>query len=47
MHVSTCYSFCPLPEIEEKFYDMPVDYNDIIKTVNSMNNEEIEYETPK
>ncbi|XP_065213885.1 fatty acyl-CoA reductase wat-like [Planococcus citri] len=47
MHVSTAYSFCPHSEIEEKFYDMPVHYMDVINKVTTMNDSEINFETPK
>ncbi|XP_065226235.1 fatty acyl-CoA reductase wat-like [Planococcus citri] len=47
MHVSTAYSFCPRSEIEEKFYDMPVHYMDVINKVTTMNESEINFETNK
>nr|UYO73019.1 fatty acyl-CoA reductase [Phenacoccus solenopsis] len=47
MHVSTAYSFCPLPKLEEKFYDMPVDYRDVMNKVQNMNDEEVNFETAK
>lgn len=47
MHVSTAYSFCPHLEIEEKFYDMPVNYEDIIQRVKVMSKEALEMETAK
>lgn len=47
MHVSTAYSFCPRTEIEEKFYDMPVNYVDVINKVSAMNDAELNFETPK
>lgn len=47
MHVSTAYSFCPHSEVEEKFYEMPVDYQKVINKVNVMNDDELECETPK
>lgn len=47
MHVSTAYSFCPRLEIEEKFYEMPVDYEDIIQRVKISTQEELEMETLK
>ena len=47
MHVSTAYSFCPTLELEEKFYSMPADYEDIIQKVKLLNEEELEKETPR
>lgn len=45
--MSTAYSFCPRLEIEEKFYEMPVDYEDIIQRVKVRTEEELQMETPK
>ncbi|XP_065204446.1 fatty acyl-CoA reductase wat-like isoform X1 [Planococcus citri] len=47
MYISTAYSFCPHSEIEEKFYDMPADYIDVINKVTKMNDSEVNFETPK
>ncbi|XP_065204287.1 fatty acyl-CoA reductase wat-like [Planococcus citri] len=48
MYISTAFSFCHHSEIiEEKFYDMPADYMEVINKVTKMNDSEVDFETPK
>ncbi|XP_018572371.1 fatty acyl-CoA reductase wat-like [Anoplophora glabripennis] len=47
IHVSTAFSNCHLPEIEEKFYDCPYAYEDIGQVLEKLNKNDIEQLTPR
>lgn len=47
VHVSTAYSNCPLKAIEERFYEPPIETDELIKLVNTTPKEELEEMTPK
>lgn len=47
MHVSTAYSNCHLPKIEEKIYPAPLDYKKVIALGESMPEKILDNVTPK
>ncbi|XP_026470666.1 fatty acyl-CoA reductase wat-like [Ctenocephalides felis] len=47
VHVSTAFSFCPHKEIDEKFYNMPVKYDDLIQLTNTHDDQKLESMLPK
>lgn len=47
VHVSTAYANCHLAEIEEKFYEYPVNYEDVEAMLDKMSKEEIKESTSK
>lgn len=47
MHVSTAFSNCYLEEIEEKFYDHPVDYEKIGHILENMTESDADKHTKR
>lgn len=47
IHVSTAYSNCPYPEIEERVYDLPIDVDKILQIVDLLDEGMVEYLKPK
>ncbi|CAH0548796.1 unnamed protein product [Brassicogethes aeneus] len=47
MHVSTAYSNCHLKEIDEKFYDYPVNYDDVGVVLEKLTKNEADDITPR
>jgi len=47
MHVSTAFSFCPHLQVDEKFYPMPITYNEVIQQVKNLPVERLQAETKK
>ncbi|XP_025835305.1 putative fatty acyl-CoA reductase CG5065 [Agrilus planipennis] len=47
VYISTAYSNCPRHEIEEKFYDPPYEVDKIINIVDSLDDDLLQYLTPK
>ncbi|XP_069691430.1 fatty acyl-CoA reductase wat-like [Periplaneta americana] len=46
IHVSTAYCNCPLPEIEEKFYDLPLSHKKVTNIVDNMDDNMLDKITP-
>lgn len=47
MHVSTAYSHCHLEEVEEKFYDHPINYEEVGILLEKFTKNEAEDFTPR
>lgn len=47
MHVSTAYSNCHLRFIEEKFYDFPLQYEDLCRLMSKFDTAHLDKITPK
>ncbi|XP_026684749.1 uncharacterized protein LOC113470475 [Diaphorina citri] len=47
VHVSTAYTHCPRKEIDERFYDVPYNYEEFIQNILDETDEKLEETTPK
>lgn len=47
MHVSTAYANCPLPMIEEKVYDPPMDADKLMTLIECVDEKLLEEITPR
>lgn len=47
VHVSTAYANCHLNKIEERFYDYAINYDDVEKMLEKMDNESAQKITPR
>lgn len=47
IHISTAYSNCHLPRIEERFYDYPVSYNELENMLEKLDEKIVDQLTPK